>query len=123
MVLITGGARFIGSNLVHYWIDTAKDVAIHMDVLTYAGNYVRPPGRRRLPADNHGQPWVPPGFLVRSDIAGPLYKTTEYYASGHERGVAWNDPAVGIDWPVEGEPVLSAKDKVGLALREAEVFA
>jgi dTDP-4-dehydrorhamnose 3,5-epimerase len=80
-----------------------------------------------LSADNHRQLWVPPGFahgfLVLSDTADFLYKTTDYYAPEHERTVAWNDPAIGIDWPVEGEPVLSAKDKVGLALREAEAFA
>jgi dTDP-4-dehydrorhamnose 3,5-epimerase len=80
-----------------------------------------------LSADNHRMLWVPPGFahgfLVLSDTADFLYKTTDYYAPEHERTVAWNDPVIGIDWPVEGEPVLSAKDRVGVALREAEVFA
>jgi dTDP-4-dehydrorhamnose 3,5-epimerase len=80
-----------------------------------------------LSADNHRQLWVPPGFahgfLALSDDADFLYKTTDYYAPDHERTVAWNDPAIGIAWPLETEPVLSAKDKFGAALREAEVFA
>jgi dTDP-4-dehydrorhamnose 3,5-epimerase len=71
--------------------------------------------------------WVPPGFahgfLVLSDTADFLYKTTDIYAPEYERTVAWNDPAIGIDWPLEGEPVLSAKDQRGMALGEAEVFA
>lgn len=80
-----------------------------------------------LSADNHRMLWIPPGFahgfLVLSDTADFLYKTTADYAPEHERTVAWNDPAIGIDWPLEIEPVLSAKDKVGRALKEAEVFA
>jgi dTDP-4-dehydrorhamnose 3,5-epimerase len=79
-----------------------------------------------LSAENHRELWVPPGFahgfLVLSDTADFLYKTTDYYAPEHERTVAWNDPAIGIDWPVEGEPVLSTKDQVGVALTDAEVF-
>jgi dTDP-4-dehydrorhamnose 3,5-epimerase len=79
-----------------------------------------------LSAENHRELWIPPGFahgfLVLSDTADFLYKTTDYYAPEHERTVAWNDPAIGIDWPVEGEPVLSTKDKVGVALTDAEVF-
>jgi dTDP-4-dehydrorhamnose 3,5-epimerase len=80
-----------------------------------------------LSADNHRMLWVPPGFahgfLVLSDSADFLYKTTDYYAPEHERTVAWNDPKIGIEWPLEGEPVLSAKDRVGAALGAAEVFA
>jgi dTDP-4-dehydrorhamnose 3,5-epimerase len=80
-----------------------------------------------LSADNHRLLWVPPGFahgfLVLSDTADFLYKTTDVYAPEHERTVAWNDPAIGIDWPLTGEPVLSAKDRGGVGLREAEVFA
>ncbi|MCL2429741.1 MAG: dTDP-4-dehydrorhamnose 3,5-epimerase, partial [Alphaproteobacteria bacterium] len=80
-----------------------------------------------LSADNHRQLWVPPGFahgfLVLSDTADFLYKTTDYYAPEHERTVAWNDPAIGIKWPLDEAPVLSAKDKIGVPLREAEVFA
>ncbi len=80
-----------------------------------------------LSADNHRILWIPPGFahgfLVLSDSADFLYKTTDFYAPEHERTVAWNDPAIGIKWPLETEPVLSEKDKVGMALGEAEVFA
>lgn len=80
----------------------------------------------RLSADNHRQLWIPPGFahgfLVTSDAAEFLYKTTDYYAPEHERSLLWNDPALAIDWPLQGEPVLSAKDKQGLPLAQAEVF-
>jgi dTDP-4-dehydrorhamnose 3,5-epimerase len=79
-----------------------------------------------LSADNHRQMWIPAGFahgfLVLSDTADFLYKTTAYYAPEHERSVAWNDPAIGIDWPAETAPVLSAKDKAALPLCDAEVF-
>jgi dTDP-4-dehydrorhamnose 3,5-epimerase len=79
-----------------------------------------------LSADNHRMLWVPPGFahgfLVLSDTADFLYKTTDVYAPGYERTIAWNDPAIGIEWPLAGEPVLSAKDRRGAGLGEAEVF-
>jgi len=79
-----------------------------------------------LSGDNHRQLWIPAGFahgfLVLSDSADFLYKTTDYYAPQHERSVLWNDPAIGIDWPMDGEPTLSAKDKAGVLLRDAEVF-
>ena len=80
----------------------------------------------RLSATNHRQLWIPAGFahgfLVTSDIAEFLYKTTDYYAPEHERSLLWNDPALAIDWPLQGEPLLSAKDKLGLPLAQAEVF-
>jgi dTDP-4-dehydrorhamnose 3,5-epimerase len=79
-----------------------------------------------LSADNHRQLWIPAGFahgfLVLSDTADFLYKATDYYAPEHERSVAWNDSAIGIDWPAEVTPVLSAKDKAGAPLHEAEVY-
>lgn len=79
-----------------------------------------------LSEDNHRQLWVPPGFahgfLVLSDIADFLYKTTDYYAPEHERCLMWNDPQIGIDWPGEEAPLLSAKDRAGLSLAVAEVF-
>ena len=78
-----------------------------------------------LSEDNHRQLWVPPGlahgFLVISESADFLYKTTDYYAPEHERCLAWNDPAIGIDWPLEGEPQLSAKDQLGKLLADAEL--
>jgi len=80
-----------------------------------------------LSEDNHRQLWVPPGFahgfVVTSDSADFLYKTTDYYAPEHERCIAWNDPAIGIEWPLQAEPQLSAKDRAGWALAQAEVFA
>ncbi len=80
-----------------------------------------------LSEDNQRQLWVPPGFghgfVVLSESADFLYKTTDYYAPEHERCIAWNDPDLVIDWRYGGEPGLSAKDRQGVALREAEVFA
>lgn len=80
-----------------------------------------------LSAANKKQLWIPEGFahgfLVLSEAAEFLYKTTDYYAPQDERCVIWNDPAIGIDWPKDGEPILSAKDLTGLPLSKAEVFA
>ena len=80
-----------------------------------------------LSAENHRQFWVPPGFahgfLVTSDSAEFLYKTTDYYAPQYERSLLWNDPALGIEWPLQQEPLLSVKDKAGIPLASAEVFA
>lgn len=79
-----------------------------------------------LSAENKRMAWIPPGFghgfLVLSEFAEFLYKTTDYWAPEHERSVAWNDPDIGIAWPLAGEPALSAKDKVAPRLRDAEVF-
>lgn len=79
-----------------------------------------------LSAQNKRQLWVPAGFahgfIVLSDAAEFLYKTTDYYTSEHERCIIWNDPDLAIVWPVQDEPVLSAKDAVGKLLRQAECF-
>jgi dTDP-4-dehydrorhamnose 3,5-epimerase len=79
-----------------------------------------------LSEDNHRQMWVPPGFahgfVVTSESADFLYKTTDYYAPQHERCIAWNDPAIGIQWPLAEPPQLSAKDQAGVLLAAAEVF-
>lgn len=79
-----------------------------------------------LSADNHRQLWVPPGFahgfVVLSESAEFLYKTTDYWYPEHERSLQWNDQAVGIDWPVDGLPLLAAKDAAGKLLAQAEVF-
>jgi len=81
----------------------------------------------RLSADNHRMMWVPEGFahgfLVLSERAEFLYKTTDYYAPEHERTLLWNDPALGIAWPLEGAPQLKAKDAEGAPLARAETFA
>ena len=76
---------------------------------------------------NHRQLWIPPGFahgfMVLSESADFLYKTTDYYAPQHERCIAWNDPSIGIVWPSDINPLLSAKDQQGVSLAAAEVFA
>ena len=81
----------------------------------------------RLSAENKQQMWVPEGFahgfVTLSETAEFLYKTTCDYAPEFERCIAWNDPAIGIDWQLTGTPLLSAKDQLGRALAEAEVFA
>jgi dTDP-4-dehydrorhamnose 3,5-epimerase len=80
-----------------------------------------------LSAENKKQIWVPEGFahgfVVLTESADCLYKTTEYWAPQHERCLAWNDDRVAIDWRIEGEPVLSSKDAQGRTLTTAEVFA
>ena len=80
----------------------------------------------RLSAGSHDMVWIPPGFahgfLALSDHAEFLYKATDYYAPEHERCLQWNDPALEIAWPLEGEPLLSARDQAGLPLAECEVF-
>ena len=83
-----------------------------------------------LSEENNRQLWIPPGFahgfLVTSDSADFLYKTTDYYAPQFERSLLWNDPTVGVAWPLHllaGEPLLSAKDVAGRVLAECETFA
>jgi len=79
-----------------------------------------------LSAENKKMLWVPPGFahgfVVLSDNAQFLYKTTDYYAPEYERCIVWNDPQLNIEWPIEGEPLLSAKDQGGMSFKTAEVF-
>ena len=80
-----------------------------------------------LSAENKHQLWVPEGFahgfVVLSESAEFLYKTTDYYAPQYERSLAWDDPSVAIEWPYQGEPVLSAKDQKASTLEEADTFA
>lgn len=80
-----------------------------------------------LSAENKHQLWIPEGFahgfVVLSDTAEFLYKTTDYYAPAHERCLLWNDPVLNIQWPPGIAPVLSAKDTQGKPFNEAEVFA
>jgi len=81
----------------------------------------------RLSVDNHRQLWVPPGFahgfLVLSESAQFLYKTTDYWFPEYERSLLWNDPEIGIEWPIECEPLLAAKDAEGKHLADADVYA
>jgi len=79
-----------------------------------------------LSAENKRQFWVPAGFahgfLVVSEYAEVLYKTTDYYAPQYERSIVWNDPDLNIDWPIDGDPIVSEKDAQGQSFQEAEVF-
>ncbi len=76
-----------------------------------------------LSAENKKQLWIPAGlahgFVVLSETAEFLYKTTDYYAPAHERCITWNDPELAIEWPIDGAPVLSAKDAAGMSLAQA----
>jgi dTDP-4-dehydrorhamnose 3,5-epimerase len=80
-----------------------------------------------LSAGNKRMLWIPEGFahgfVVLSETAEFLYKTTDYWAPEFERSIAWNDPAIGIQWPIDGAPSLSAKDQAGKPLEQAEHFA
>lgn len=99
------------------------DVAV--DLRRSSPNFGRWTGAE-LSAENSLQMWVPPGFahgfVVLSESADFLYKTTDYYAPEHERCLIWNDPTMGLDWHFEGEPLLSAKDSEGLPLAQCEVY-
>jgi len=80
----------------------------------------------RLSAENNRQLWIPPGFahgfLVLSDYAEFLYKTTDYYTPSAERCIRWDDTDLNIDWQLDGPPTLSVKDQVGKSLRDADLF-
>jgi dTDP-4-dehydrorhamnose 3,5-epimerase len=82
--------------------------------------------REFLSAENKRQLWIPPGFahgfVVLSDTAEFLYKTTDYWATEHELSIIWNDPDLAIAWPIEGLPILAKKDAEGKLFREAEVY-
>jgi dTDP-4-dehydrorhamnose 3,5-epimerase len=79
-----------------------------------------------LSGENKRQFWVPEGFahgfVVLSDSAEFLYKTTNYYAPQYDRVILWNDPDIGVDWQLKGEPILSDKDKAGKRFKEADLF-
>ncbi|MBD2454937.1 dTDP-4-dehydrorhamnose 3,5-epimerase [Nostoc sp. FACHB-87] len=79
-----------------------------------------------LSAENKRQLWIPPGFahgfLVLSEVAEVLYKTTDYYAPQGDRTILWNDPDLAIDWPIQEPPILSAKDSNGQAFKSAEIY-
>jgi dTDP-4-dehydrorhamnose 3,5-epimerase len=80
----------------------------------------------RLSAENKRQLWVPPGFahgfLVVSESAEFLYKTTDYWYPAHERSIVWNDPDLAIAWPLDGAPTVAAKDAAGQLFANAEVY-
>lgn len=99
------------------------DVAV--DLRRSSANFGRWMGQH-LSAQNKHMLWIPAGFahgfLALSDATEVLYKTTDYYAPEHERCVLWSDPDIGIDWPLAGAPLVSEKDKRGVALKVAEIF-
>ncbi len=110
--------------LVRVTIGEAFDVAV--DLRRSSPNFGKWIGVI-LSAENNTQLWIPEGFahgfLVVSDSAELLYKTTDYWHPEHERSLLWNDPALGIDWPIDGEPVLSTKDEASPSLSSCEAFA
>lgn len=109
--------------LVRVVLGEAFDVAV--DLRRSSSTFGRSVGVA-LSAENKRMAWIPPGFahgfLVVSDVAEVLYKTTTYYAPEDERTIAWNDPDLAIEWPLTGAPVLSAKDAAGARFRDAEVY-
>jgi dTDP-4-dehydrorhamnose 3,5-epimerase len=111
------------AKLVRVVVGEVFDVAV--DVRSKSSTFGKWVGVH-LSAENKRQLWIPEGFahgfLVLSDVAEFLYKTTDYYAPEYERTILWNDPELGILWPVYEEPRLSKKDQKGLLLREAETF-
>jgi len=100
------------------------DVAV--DLRAHSANFGKWTGAN-LSADNKRQMWIPAGFahgfVVISDAAEFLYKTTDYWFPQHERCLAWDDPRVGIVWPIEGQTTLAAKDAAGKLLVECDVFS
>jgi dTDP-4-dehydrorhamnose 3,5-epimerase len=80
-----------------------------------------------LSVENKRQLWIPAGFahgfLVLSDSAEFLYKTTDYWSAEHERSILWSDPDLAIDWPLQGEPLLAKKDAMGVPFKLAECFS
>ncbi|BAY34806.1 dTDP-4-dehydrorhamnose 3,5-epimerase [Nostoc carneum NIES-2107] len=110
--------------LVRVVVGEVFDVAVDLRASSkYFGQWVG----YRLSAKNKQQLWIPPGFahgfLVLSESAEFLYKTTDYYAPEYERTIFWDDPDLAIAWPLEAEPIVSAKDQVVKRLKAAEVFA
>jgi dTDP-4-dehydrorhamnose 3,5-epimerase len=109
--------------LVRVVSGTVFDVAV--DVRRSSPSYGKWVGVE-LSAENKRMFWMPPGmahgFVVLSDSADFLYKATDYYAPEFERTILWNDPDLGIEWPMIGEPTLSSKDAAGSTFRDAEVF-
>ena len=109
--------------LVRVLVGEIYDVAV--DIRRSSATFGQWVGKT-LSAENKHQIWVPPGFahgfVVTSDVAEVLYKTTDYYAPEHERSILWNDPDLGITWPINDAPTLSGKDQAASLLHSAEVY-
>jgi len=116
--------RHAQGKLVRVVIGEVYDVAV--DLRKSSATFGKWVGAR-LSAENRRMLWVPEGFghafCVLSETADFLYKTTDYYAPEYDRCIIWNDPELGIDWPVSSEPSLSDKDRRGVRFCDAEVFA
>jgi dTDP-4-dehydrorhamnose 3,5-epimerase len=116
--------RNVQGKLVRVTDGEVFDVAV--DLRRSSATFGRWVGER-LSAETHRMLWIPEGFahgfLVLSERAQFLYKTTDYYEPAHERSLLWNDPAIGVAWPLEGEPILKPKDAAGIPLAQAETFA
>ncbi|WP_373529571.1 dTDP-4-dehydrorhamnose 3,5-epimerase [Nostoc sp.] len=109
--------------LIRAVVGTIFDVAV--DIRKSSPTFGKCVGSE-LSAKNKRLLWIPPGFahgfLVLSEIAEVLYKTTDYYAPQSDRTILWNDPDLAIDWPLTAPPILSAKDQAGKTLKTAEIF-
>ncbi len=109
--------------LVRVVVGETFDVAV--DLRRASATFGRWMGQR-LSAENRSMLWIPAGFahgfLVLSEFADVLYKTTDYYAPQHERCIAWNDADIGIVWPLTNAPIVSDKDRRGVSLQSAETF-
>lgn len=115
--------KYPQGKLVRVTSGTVFDVAVDIRKSSpYFGKWVG----EILSDENKAMLWVPPGFAhgfyVLSDEAEFSYKCTDYYAPEHERSILWNDPGIGIEWPIQAGPVLSPKDESGLSFSSAEVF-
>ena len=120
---------------LHYQIEHAQGKLVRViqgevfdvvvDIRAGSATFGKWTGTRLCAADRR-QLWIPPGFahgfLTLSDSAECLYKTTDYWYAEHERTILWNDPDIGIEWPIDVPPLLSAKDVAGRPLREADLF-
>lgn len=100
--------------------DVAVDLRHSSPTFTKSVSYI-------LSEENRQQLWIPEGFahgfVVLSEVAEVVYKTTDYYAPSEERCIIWNDLDIAIAWKIEGQPILSAKDSIGKSLKEAELFS
>lgn len=109
--------------LVRVIVGEILDVAV--DLRRSSPNFGRWTGVR-LSGSNKHMIWVPVGFAhgfrVVSETAHVMYKTTDFYAPEHERTIMWNDPQIGIDWQLDGDPIVSSKDQKGVSLKQAETF-
>jgi dTDP-4-dehydrorhamnose 3,5-epimerase len=120
---------------LHYQIEHAQGKLVRavagvvydvvVDLRRSSPNFGRALGME-LTADNKRMLWIPPGFahgfVVVSDFAEFVYKTTDFWHPEHERTLLWNDPALGIDWPLDGEPIVAPKDAAGVPLASTETY-